>query len=159
MNLGWRQVYDYKSPDSFKTYEYEVEQDETRTITTTRRDRKSLRSTSSWGGASSIVLDWSIRIRQLSREDTKPLTSISASRSAAVLAGRSVLLRPPPRPLLGLPPLLRTDVKTKEISSRGIAYLAAPSAAGAAGAGATREANDAGRDGSTTISIFMGRSV
>ena len=29
----------------------------------------------------------------------------------------------------------------------------------AAGAGATREARDAGRDGSTTISIFIGRSV
>lgn len=96
------------------------------------------------------------------------LTSISASKSATLFAGLSFLrgLAAPPRPRRAFPrtaPVLvrwlRIEWFHTKISK--VTYLA-PSAGAAAGAGATRAANEAagaGRVGSTTISIFMGRSA
>ena len=89
------------------------------------------------------------------------LTSISASRSAAVLFGRSLLLLPPrPRPRLG-PPRLNDRSGLRPGESGSLPYRGAViSFVLGVGAGATRLARDwAGWiTGSTTISIFMGRS-
>ena len=72
--------------------------------------------------------------------------------------------RPPPRPRFGRPPVLYTHTgqQTKSWQTEKANLGTASAAAVTAGAGATREAREAagaGLVGSTTISIFMGRSV
>ena len=72
--------------------------------------------------------------------------------------------RPPPRPRFGRPPVLYTNTgqQTKSWQTEQANLGTASAAAVTAGAGATREAREAagaGLVGSTTISIFMGRSV
>ena len=90
-------------------------------------------------------------------------TSISASRSAALLAGLSFLLGRPPRPRRGRPPVLSITQCQHRKRDGSLGKRGTDLGAGSTGvAGATREAREAGgggRDGSTTISIFIGRSV
>ena len=90
------------------------------------------------------------------------VTSISASRSAALLFGRSfLLLGPRPRPRRG-PPRLNDTIRSwlREIGSSPYRGASVVPFVTVAGAGATRLARDwPGRlTGSTMISIFMGRS-
>lgn len=92
------------------------------------------------------------------------LTSISASRSATLLAGRSDLPplppRRPPRPPLVFLYVQRYEIMLRLERSRGTNPAAAARATTAAGftAGATRDASD-GAAGVASISIFIGRSV